>query len=66
VASQFAGGTTFNFGGYTGSIVYNPTSVVLTGFQPVPEPAHVLALCGAAAALGWWRRRRARTAAVQP
>jgi hypothetical protein len=55
-------GTAFNFGGYTGTITYNPTSVVLSGFTPVPvpEPACVLAVCGAAAGVAAWRRRRAR------
>jgi hypothetical protein len=39
------------------NLVYNATSIAMS---PVPEPAHVVLLCGgAAAALGWWRRRRA-------
>jgi autotransporter-associated beta strand protein len=58
VTGQFAGGTSFAFGGYTGTVQYNPDSVVLTGFTPVPEPAHVLLVCvGAAAGLARWRRR---------
>jgi hypothetical protein len=65
VSGQFASGTAFSFGGYSGTIQYNPGSVVLTGFTPVPEPAHVLLACGAAAGFGWWRRRR-RASAVAP
>jgi autotransporter-associated beta strand protein len=39
------------------NLVYNANSIALS---PVPEPAHVLLLCGGAAgALRWWRRRRA-------
>jgi hypothetical protein len=60
--SQFTVGT---FGGtsYLATITYNPTSsVVLSGFQPVPEPAHVLLL--AAGAAGAWRLRRRRRTAV--
>jgi autotransporter-associated beta strand protein len=63
VSGQFVGGTAFAFGGFTGTIQYNSNSVVLTGFTPVPEPAHVLLACGVAAGLaGWWRRRRRASA----
>ncbi len=58
VLNQFAGGTTFNFGGYTGMISYPGNAVVLSGFAAVPEPGGVLAACGAIAALVGWRRRR--------
>jgi fibronectin-binding autotransporter adhesin len=59
VSNQFASGGTFAFGGYTGTITYNPTSVVLTGFTPVPEPAGVMLACGGLAGLmSWWRQRR--------
>lgn len=59
VANQFASGTAFNFGGYSGTIIYNPTSVVLTNFTPVPvpEPVWVLAACGAVAGVARLRRR---------
>jgi hypothetical protein len=46
VTGQFAGGTAFTLGGFNGTIQYTPTAVVLTGFTPVPEPVHVLLLCG--------------------
>ena len=59
MTNQFASGTTFSFGGFNGTIQYNSTSVVLTGFTPVPEPALGLLACGSAAGLiGWQRRRR--------
>jgi hypothetical protein len=42
----------------TPTIGVNGNNLTLT-FTPVPEPAHVLLVCGATAgALGWWRRRR--------
>ena len=46
------------FGGqlYAATVVYNANSVVLTGFTPVPVPAHVLLACAAAALV--WRHRR--------
>jgi autotransporter-associated beta strand protein len=47
---------------YTGA----PVTATINGnqlqftFTPVPEPAHMMLVCGAAAGgLGWWRRRRA-------
>jgi autotransporter-associated beta strand protein len=51
-----------SFGGttYTATITYGATAMVVSNFQPVPEPAHLLAL--AAAGLGvacFVRRRRA-------
>jgi hypothetical protein len=60
VLNQFAGGTTFNFGGYTGTVSYPGNAVVLSGFTPVPEPGGVLLACGAVAGLAQWRRRRSR------
>lgn len=61
--TQFAFTTTgFNASNYSISRVGD---VVQVGFTvaPVPEPAFVLAACGAGAAgLGWWRRRRASKA----
>jgi autotransporter-associated beta strand protein len=51
---------------YLATINYNYAggTVVLSGFTPVPEPAHLLALCGAAVgAAGWVRRRRRGTQA---
>lgn len=48
---------TFNSVQYLATIQYTPTSVVLTNFVPVPEPAHVLLLCAAAVGVIRWRRR---------
>src|SRR5205823_11219269 len=50
-----------SFGGqlYAATVNYTPTSVILTGFQPVPEPVHMLLLCGGVAgAVGICRRKR--------
>ncbi|MFO0809977.1 MAG: autotransporter-associated beta strand repeat-containing protein [Gemmataceae bacterium] len=49
-----------SFGGtpYTAVIQYSPTAIVLTGFQPVPEPAHVLLIAAGVGGLYRWRRRR--------
>jgi hypothetical protein len=60
VLNQFASGSTFNFGGYTGTISYPGNAVVLSGFTPVPEPGSILLSCGAAAGLAGWLRRRRR------
>jgi autotransporter-associated beta strand protein len=48
-----------SFGGtpYTATISYQPTAVVLRGFQPVPEPAGALLVC-AAVVLAFRRRRQ--------
>ena len=44
---------------YLTTIFYNPTSVVLSGFTPVPEPLHILAFGGlAAGGFGWLKRRK--------
>jgi autotransporter-associated beta strand protein len=49
---------TFSSQLYAATIQYGTGTVVLTNFTPVPEPALLLAVCGAAAgAAGWWRRR---------
>jgi hypothetical protein len=58
VNNQFVNGGTFTFGGYTGTINYGASSLILTGFTPVPEPGLVLLACGAAAGAIGWRRRR--------
>jgi autotransporter-associated beta strand protein len=70
VSGTFAGlpnGTTFNIPNaasttnpyYSTTIFYNPMSVVLSGFTPVPEPLHILAFGGlAAGAFGWWKRQK--------
>jgi autotransporter-associated beta strand protein len=50
-----------SFGGqnYAATVNYTPTAVVLSNFQPVPEPVHLLLVCGGVAgALGLWRRKR--------
>ncbi|MFO0809617.1 MAG: PA14 domain-containing protein [Gemmataceae bacterium] len=55
-ANPFGSGSN---GFYGGTILYNPSSVVISGIVPVPEPAHVLLLCGGVAgAIRWYRRRR--------
>jgi hypothetical protein len=35
---------------YLTTITYNPTSIVLSNFMPVPEPVHILGFAGLAAA----------------
>jgi len=49
-----------SFGGtmYNAFATYNPNSVVLSGFTPVPEPVHILCLAGMAGAFFSWRRKR--------
>jgi fibronectin-binding autotransporter adhesin len=37
----------------------NPAGGMFVNFVPVPEPGSVLLVCGVAAGLGWWRRKRA-------
>jgi hypothetical protein len=57
----------FTFNGLfasTPSVQVGTGGAVTVSFTPVPEPAHLLALCGAAAGLaGWVRRRRTAPAA---
>jgi hypothetical protein len=48
----------FNNTDYVGMITYTPTSIVLSNFHPVPEPAAWLLASAAAAAWGWRRRQR--------
>jgi autotransporter-associated beta strand protein len=44
---------------YLTTITYNPTNIVLSNFMPVPEPVHILAFAGlAAAGIGWRKRRK--------
>jgi autotransporter-associated beta strand protein len=44
------------------NVFYGPTSITVS---PVPEPAHVLLVCGGAAGVvGWWRRRKGARAAL--
>jgi autotransporter-associated beta strand protein len=40
-----------------------PQSIQIT-FTPVPEPTSVLAVCGLAGGLGWWRARRKKNATI--
>jgi autotransporter-associated beta strand protein len=55
----------FNGQMYAANVNYTATSVVLSGFQPVPEPVHILLLCGGSfAALGYWRRKRSAARAA--
>ena len=50
--------STIQFGLGSASLMASGTNLLLT-FTPVPEAAHALLACGAAAgAAGWWRRRR--------
>ena len=50
--------STIDFGAGSASLMASGTNLLLT-FTPVPEPAHALLACGAAAgAAGWWRRRQ--------
>jgi autotransporter-associated beta strand protein len=56
----------FNGTTYTGIVQYNPGSVILTGFVPVPEPACVLLACGLTGSAAWWRRRRLSRAGAGP
>ena len=71
-------GDTVTFSGYFAQIYYNADAdsttsalialtggndVVLTNFQPVPEPAHFLLLASAVLGVGFWGRRRKLTAA---
>lgn len=78
VTGTFAGATmngdTVTIGGYTAQIWYQGdfdgtvatimggNDIVLSNFQPVPEPAHILLLCGMLGGSGWltrkWARRR--------
>jgi autotransporter-associated beta strand protein len=55
-----------DFGNLNGGAFTVATSggMVLLNFTPtpVPEPASILLVCGAAAGLGWWKRRRTATA----
>jgi hypothetical protein len=51
----------FNSTPYLATIQYQPASVILTNFTPVPEPAGILASClGAVGVAGWWRRKTAK------
>jgi hypothetical protein len=43
---------------YLTTITYNPTSVVLSNFAPVPEPAFILTVAGMGLAIGHGIRRR--------
>src|SRR5207248_538654 len=56
---------TFNSQNYAGLVTYTNNAVILSGFQPVPEPAHVLLLCGGlAGAYRLWGRRRTAVASA--
>lgn len=45
--------------GYTATVTYNPNSVVLSNFTPVPVPGGVMLACGAVAGVvGFVRRRK--------
>jgi hypothetical protein len=46
----------FNGVNYSARITYTATSVILSDFRPVPEPAAWLLAGGAAAAWAWRRR----------
>jgi T5SS/PEP-CTERM-associated repeat protein len=51
---------TFNTTNYFATIHYTPNTVFLSGFSPVPEPLHILAIGGLAiGGFGWWKRRKA-------
>jgi len=54
-----------NFGGGQFDVLYSPTGVTLTNFQPVPEPAAGVALF-AAVASSMLRRARRSGNAPQP
>jgi hypothetical protein len=45
--------------GFAATIQYNPAAVAIQ-FTPIPEPAHLLAVCAGPAAFAWWRRRQSR------
>jgi large repetitive protein len=47
------------FGGpFYAVVTYSSNAVMLSGFTPIPEPAHLLAAAGAVGFAGWWRRRQ--------